>query len=179
MAKLQLIDAKLCLTAAGVLVSKDKVLLVKHKKVGWWLPPGGHVDEDELPHQAAEREFWEETDVRVKAINYGLKVDSDVSEYVPNPFLTNLHWISKENYQKRITSEYPNKRAVSTLWPKGCEQHYTLIYLVEPIGSLEYKQNQEETDGIAWFGEHEFDALETTDDIKNELHAVFDYIAKI
>jgi ADP-ribose pyrophosphatase YjhB (NUDIX family) len=34
---------------------------VKHKGLGVWLPPGGHVEEGELPHVSALREAFEET----------------------------------------------------------------------------------------------------------------------
>lgn len=37
-----------------------------HQKVGKWLPPGGHVEEDELPHHAAIREVLEELGVPCK-----------------------------------------------------------------------------------------------------------------
>ena len=41
--------------------AKHNILLVKHKGLGVWLPPGGHVEEGELPHIAALRETFEET----------------------------------------------------------------------------------------------------------------------
>ena len=44
--------------------SKRSVLLVKHNGLGVWLPPGGHVDEGELPHVAALREALEETNMQ-------------------------------------------------------------------------------------------------------------------
>ena len=59
--------ARICVTAGGFLIQDHKVLLVKHKKLGFWLAPGGHLEPDELPHQAAEREVFEETQVQVQA----------------------------------------------------------------------------------------------------------------
>ena len=38
-----------------------RVLLVKHKRLGTWLPPGGEIEPDETPLQAAHRELFEET----------------------------------------------------------------------------------------------------------------------
>ena len=38
-----------------------KTLLLKHRKLGVWLPPGGHVNELEDPFEAALRELIEET----------------------------------------------------------------------------------------------------------------------
>jgi 8-oxo-dGTP pyrophosphatase MutT (NUDIX family) len=39
-----------------------------HQKVSKWLPPGGHVEEDELPHHAAVREVLEELGVDCKLV---------------------------------------------------------------------------------------------------------------
>ena len=54
---------------ATVYVVKDaKVLLVFHKKLNMWLPPGGHIDENELPCDAAKREVLEETGLNVELV---------------------------------------------------------------------------------------------------------------
>lgn len=39
----------------------ERVLLIKHKRLGTWLPPGGELDDGETPLEAAERELREET----------------------------------------------------------------------------------------------------------------------
>src|SRR5215469_10989935 len=44
--------------------SQQNILLIKHKGLGVWLPPGGHVEEGELPHIAALRETFEETNLQ-------------------------------------------------------------------------------------------------------------------
>lgn len=158
------IDAKVCLTASGVLFHQGKVLLVKHKKLQIWLAPGGHLEPGEMPHQAAEREFWEETGVKVKAVQAKVTFSGDsISEYIPNPVLSNLHWISQATYEARKVGKSAKKGG------RACEQHVCLIYLVKPVGSLEFKQNTEETDGIGWFTPIEVRSLETTADIKHEV----------
>ena len=41
-------------TATGFVFNESgKILMIKHKKLGVWLPPGGHIDENELPCKAA------------------------------------------------------------------------------------------------------------------------------
>ncbi len=50
--------------SAVVLDDADSMLLVHHNKVGQWLYPGGHIDPDEDPAQAALREVREETGIR-------------------------------------------------------------------------------------------------------------------
>ena len=42
--------------ATGFVVYKDKTLLVRHKKLNTWLPPGGHIHEEETPEEALKRE---------------------------------------------------------------------------------------------------------------------------
>ncbi len=38
-----------------------RVLLIRHKRLGTWLPPGGELETGETPLEAAERELREET----------------------------------------------------------------------------------------------------------------------
>ncbi len=52
-------------TASAVVLAADHVLLIHHKKIGAWLPPGGHLEPHEMPHEAAVRETLEETGVEV------------------------------------------------------------------------------------------------------------------
>ena len=47
-------------------VTPEDDLLVDHVKAGLWLPPGGHVDRDEHPADAARREAREELCVEVE-----------------------------------------------------------------------------------------------------------------
>ena len=53
-------------TATTFVVHDGKVLLHEHRKQRLWLPPGGHIERDELPHHAALREVEEETGLRVR-----------------------------------------------------------------------------------------------------------------
>lgn len=54
--------------SAIVLDGSERVLLVHHRKAGVWLYPGGHIDSDEDPAQAAMREVVEETGVHAAII---------------------------------------------------------------------------------------------------------------
>lgn len=169
MPNLQNFQAKVCYTAAGILIVEGKVLLVKHKKLGKWLNPGGHIEPGELPHQAAEREFFEETGVRVKAVDVVGMYDDEATEFLPNPISTNLHWISKENYWSRVQ----NKSSSDDVWKKGCEQHINFLYLVQPMAGLEFRFDEVETLGIDWFGLDDLEKLELSPNIRQEIeHAV-------
>jgi len=52
-------------TASGIVVGPRGVVLLKHKRLGFWLQPGGHVDPGETPWEAALRESEEETGLAV------------------------------------------------------------------------------------------------------------------
>jgi 8-oxo-dGTP pyrophosphatase MutT (NUDIX family) len=51
-------------TASAIVVGPEGVLLHFHKKLHLWLQPGGHIEDDEPPWDAAQREVLEETGLR-------------------------------------------------------------------------------------------------------------------
>jgi 8-oxo-dGTP pyrophosphatase MutT (NUDIX family) len=52
-------------TASAVVVGSRGVVLHRHKRLGLWLQPGGHIDPGEAPWNAAAREAAEETGLPV------------------------------------------------------------------------------------------------------------------
>lgn len=52
-------------TGSGIVVGDRGVVLLEHKRLGIWLQPGGHIDPDETPWDAARRESAEETGLDV------------------------------------------------------------------------------------------------------------------
>ena len=48
-------------TASGVVIGTRGVLLHRHKRMGIWLQPGGHIEPGETPEEAVLREVYEET----------------------------------------------------------------------------------------------------------------------
>lgn len=52
--------------ATVYVVHDGATALHHHDRLGLWLPPGGHLARDELPHEAAKREVQEELGLTVK-----------------------------------------------------------------------------------------------------------------
>jgi 8-oxo-dGTP pyrophosphatase MutT (NUDIX family) len=55
-------------TGSGFIVGPRGVVLLKHKRLGFWMQPGGHIDPGETPWEAARRECWEETGLDVRFV---------------------------------------------------------------------------------------------------------------
>ena len=53
-------------TASAIVVGRRGVVLHKHKRLGLWLQPGGHIEPGEAPWDAARRETVEETGLAVE-----------------------------------------------------------------------------------------------------------------
>ena len=66
---LDLFPSLVRIRVAAAVVEKGKLLVVKHEKKGkaWWCLPGGGLEPGEALSACAEREFLEETGLRVKA----------------------------------------------------------------------------------------------------------------
>lgn len=61
------------------------MLLVHHNKIGKWLYPGGHIDANQAPAEAAVREVEEETGVAAAVVSDPLFAHSAVTVHAP-PF---------------------------------------------------------------------------------------------
>ena len=53
---------------------EDKILLHWHGKVKAWLPPGGHIENNETPVDAVKREAFEETGLKIKLLDFNSKI---------------------------------------------------------------------------------------------------------
>ncbi len=80
--------------AGAILLDKDNKILLIHRNTAEmqrWELPGGKLEIDELPEQAAIRELKEELDIDVKPLKYiGFK------EFEENDVILKYHWYKCE-----------------------------------------------------------------------------------
>jgi len=74
------------ITASGLVIKDDKALLIFHPYIKQWFQPGGHIDDGELPIEAAIREVYEETGILCELTEDRLDpIDIDLHEIPANP----------------------------------------------------------------------------------------------
>lgn len=71
--------------ATVYIVNDGATALHHHEGLDMWLPPGGHIDRDELPHEAARREVREETGLSVELVTPVGDLESSTARSIPRP----------------------------------------------------------------------------------------------
>ncbi|MEM3271650.1 MAG: NUDIX domain-containing protein [Thermoplasmatales archaeon] len=141
----------------GVLLfngSMDRVLLIKHKKLGVWIYPGGHMRQDENPFECALRETFEETRASFRVISStNVEISGDGAVSLPNPLI-----IMKEIVPYR---EEPH-------------EHFDMIYL--GLADDDSYQTNDESSDSGWFSEDQIEELDTFDNVKSIIRYGFDVI---
>ncbi len=72
-------------TATCYVVCDGATALHDHKRLDMWLPPGGHLDRDELPHRSALRETREETGLDPELVADPESITSPTVRSLPQP----------------------------------------------------------------------------------------------
>ena len=127
--------------ATALMVRDDRILLTHHKKIGLWLPPGGHIETREDPVAALRREIREETSLEIEILSDSAdpRASDEVVQVLPLP-----HHIQVERMAD------------------GPHDHIDLVYLcrVRPGEA----QRNEESLGLRWFSR---EGLASTDIVEN------------
>jgi len=82
-------------TATTFVVHENRTLLLLHRKLRIWVPPGGHIDPNELPDQAALREVREECGLDVELLDQGRPIGS--IRILPQPYCILLEDIGPQH----------------------------------------------------------------------------------
>jgi 8-oxo-dGTP pyrophosphatase MutT (NUDIX family) len=130
-------------TVAVFVVHANHVLLHYHRKLGKWLPPGGHIEDNELPDMAAVREVLEETGVHARLVGKrGLPVDTPLQLVVPSGI--------------QVENIYPG------------HQHIDLVYFAVPVDDavLEIDASLAALDRVGWYALDELVSLGVDDEIQ-------------
>ena len=74
-------------TATVFVLKDDKVLMLKQTRSKYWLLPGGHIEDGELPHEAIIREVKEETNLDVEILQFADEgARTEIVTPLPVPF---------------------------------------------------------------------------------------------
>lgn len=112
-------------TATMFVVVDGTTVLHEHDRLGLWLPPGGHVRRDELPHRAAVREAREEIGLDVALVQRKTGPRSETSRPLPQPVTILLEDINVQADgrvgHQHIDFIYYGVAECRTLAPRGDE----------------------------------------------------------
>ncbi len=72
-------------TSTVYIVNEGATALHHHDRLGIRIPPGGHVDRDELPHEAGLREVREETGFDATLLRETAALNPPAGEVLPQP----------------------------------------------------------------------------------------------
>jgi 8-oxo-dGTP pyrophosphatase MutT (NUDIX family) len=129
------IHEKIDFTVAIFVVRDGKILLIHHRKLGKWLPLGGHIELDEDPEQAALREAREESGLEVELLGERPPTTSPGTRALIAPRFLDIHRINDTH------------------------EHIGLIYWARPRHGTVTLATEEHHD-IRWCGPADFETLQ-------------------
>ena len=125
---------------AVFVVWEGKVLLHHHRKLGMWLPPGGHIEKNELPDAAAVREVLEETGLDVELVGE-----------------------RREDVEDPVQLHRPAGVQLENIGPG--HQHIDLIYFATPTGPTEVRA-EFAPDKVGWYGPQDWDEMSVNAEVR-------------
>lgn len=126
---------KIDFTVAVFVVDHGRVLMILHRKLGKWLPLGGHIELDEDPEQAALREAREESGLEVELLGERPQTTEPGTRALIAPRFLDIHRIN------------------------ATHEHIGMIYLARPIGGSLALAAEEHLD-IRWCATEDLERLD-------------------
>lgn len=149
---------------AFVVDSHGRTLLLWHKRLERWMPPGGHIDPDETPEDAARRECKEET---------GLDVDI-VGAAQPDLF---VHALDEGRMLKAPIALLLENIPASPSRGEPAHQHMDFLFLARPIDESQVLSLAEaEGSDLRWFTRDDVAALRQEEIFANVRTYVLDIL---
>ncbi len=130
-------------TATAYIIEQGRVLLLQHPKLKKWLPPGGHVEDNETPPECAKREAKEETGLEIELIRQeNLWLDFWNASSFERPYLCLLENIPAHG-------------------DKPAHQHIDMIYLAKRVQGTPFPETK-------WFSLEEIEQMADDNEIFGE-----------
>jgi 8-oxo-dGTP diphosphatase len=128
-------------TASAIVLDEmlEHVLLVHHNQIGKWLYPGGHVDPNQTPAEAAVREVEEETGVHASVVSDPLFAHPAVIAHAP-PYAV----LEMDVRDSKV----------------GEHRHIDMVYVLRAISS-ELTAQMEEVSAVRWVSIADVAGLDT------------------
>lgn len=123
----------------------DKCLLIRHKKLPFFLPPGGHIDENEDYLESSQREVAEELGFVKEALLYPA-------------YLQEKDGVCLQPWAIQKYTIIPDEHF-----------HYDLVFGAIVKENTPIKPGEGESQDIQWFEVKDIDSLETTDECKSNI----------
>lgn len=127
-----------CASAFVINPYDKKILLVKHADYDKWLQPGGHIEPNETPEEAAVREVYEETGLKIKLLGERFPREDD--------FIRPL--------------------GVQCNRKKDGNRFIDIIYSAVPNNPTEQLKINEESIEVGWFSRNELERMPVFTDVK-------------
>ncbi len=126
---------------SAFIVCRDRVLLIKHVKLGCWLGVGGHIEADETPDEALVREIEEETGLLWGRVY---------------PMVRPTAEMEQAKGHNRVAQLTPHAVEVHDYPPVPGHRHACLVYLLHST-TEEVKESEE--GALRWFTDEEIEAM--------------------
>lgn len=148
---------------ALVINSQQEVLLLWHKRLQRWLPPGGHIDANELPEEAAVRECKEETGLDVVIID---EWPIDLFKNTPD----------EGRMQKRPIATEIQSIPACTKRNEPAHEHLDFVFRAKPINDAQLLTvATQEALQLRWFTKEELQRLDPKTEIYGNVQLLLLY----
>jgi 8-oxo-dGTP pyrophosphatase MutT (NUDIX family) len=117
------------------------------------MPPGGHVEDNETPMDAAKREVLEETGLNIKILDLGVgkRIKDKNAKEPPRPMAI-------------LLEKVPYKT--------GLHIHFDLIYLAKPTSRKTSRLKGDESNRFRWVGKEDVEGINTYENVKDLMNRI-------